>query len=138
MQGYVIVSPLSPNYLPARDALIAQLEADGPAYLKLPTRNSEEVMCEQYRWEETQERGGIAIFDMVFIERGMPIVSDARSSVREDLFLKAGGYNEGLIDWLNTVRGQNTLASALNTPIERADRQETVEAFAKIFGGFQQ
>ena len=68
--GYVIVSPTNSNYLPARDALIAACEAYGPATLVHPTLGTMQVNCDTYAVSETRERGGVATFEMVFVEAG--------------------------------------------------------------------
>lgn len=68
--GYVIGSPKNPNYLIARDALIAACEAYGPGTLVHPTLGSMQVNCDTYAVSETRERGGIATFEMAFVEAG--------------------------------------------------------------------
>ena len=68
--GYVICSPITPNYIPARDALIAACEMYGPGTLVHPTLGAMQVNCDSYAVSETRERGGIATFQMVFVEAG--------------------------------------------------------------------
>ena len=69
--GYVI----GPFYKDQRDALIDQLEIEGPGTLILPTgmtRASEQlVTIENYSVTERRERGGIATFEMSFLEFGV-------------------------------------------------------------------
>jgi len=84
-QGYIIVSPFETDYIPARDALYDALEADGPGILKLPTFEPLEVMVESYNVSETREKGGIAIFDMQFVERGKPLSYDVQPDTEQQV-----------------------------------------------------
>lgn len=84
-QGYIIVSPFETDYIPARDALYTALEADGPGWLKLPTFDPMLVMVEQYKVDETREKGGIAVFDMVFVERGKPVSYDVQPDTQQQV-----------------------------------------------------
>ncbi len=68
--GYVICSPKTPDYFPARDALVAACEAYGPGTLVHPTLGTTQVNCDSYAVSESRERGGIATFQMVFVEAG--------------------------------------------------------------------
>lgn len=78
VMAYIIYSPvLTPDYQAARDALIAQLEAEGSGTLILPTglqNMSDEppglVCVDTYSVTETRERGGYAEFDITFVEAG--------------------------------------------------------------------
>ena len=82
IQGYVIVSPSTPNYIPARDDLLTALEMDGPGPLVHPTLGEFDVMVEQYGYIESRLKGGFGSFDMVFIERGRPIVEDVSDAAQ--------------------------------------------------------
>jgi hypothetical protein len=110
-QGYIIVSPMETDYIPARDALIAELEADGPAYLKLPTMEPELCMCDQYRCDETRERGGIAVFDMVFVRRGVPPVMDVYDATQEQLSQSGNQMSQATQSWINTSMSGRGLMS---------------------------
>lgn len=70
VDGYIIMSPTEPDYIPARDALIDALEADGPGWLVHPLLPAMLVMCEGYTVNESRERGGFCKFDMTFVEAG--------------------------------------------------------------------
>jgi len=65
---------IGPSYTNDRDALIEQLEAEGPGTLTLPTGlervGSSRVTIENYSVSERVERGGEAVFEMVFLEAG--------------------------------------------------------------------
>lgn len=89
IQAYIIVSPTELDYVPARDRLIAALDADGPGTLVHPTLPPMLVMCEMYSVEETRERGGYCRFEMVFVERGSPIVYDVTTA--SDFAVNAAG-----------------------------------------------
>src|ERR1700750_665841 len=65
VRGYCIVFPFetghglrSLDYTVVRDALIAQLEADGPGTLQLPTQAAQQVVCPRYRVSEEERFGG--------------------------------------------------------------------------------
>ena len=68
--AYVIVSPTNSNYLPDRDALIAACDTYGPGTLVHPTLGTMQVNCDTWAVSETRERGGVATFEMVFVEAG--------------------------------------------------------------------
>ncbi len=68
--GYIVCGPMRADYRPARDDLIAACEAYGPGTLVHPTLGSMQVNCDSYSVTETKERGGIATFEMVFVEAG--------------------------------------------------------------------
>jgi prophage DNA circulation protein len=73
--GYVISGPLVSDYTIGRDALIDQLEIAGPGRLVLPTglarAGENRVTIENYSVAESRERGGIATFEMIFLEFGV-------------------------------------------------------------------
>lgn len=64
--GYVV----GPTYFEARDALIAACEAEGPGTLVHPTLGEVQAICDRCNMTETKERGGIATFEMLFLEAG--------------------------------------------------------------------
>ena len=83
IQGYIIVSPDEPDYIPARDDLLNALESDGPGILVHPTirqGNPTLVMVDAYTMTETREKGGYVLFEMSFVERGNPINQDVIQS----------------------------------------------------------
>lgn len=90
--GYVI----GPNYMLRRDELIAVLEEEGPGVLNDPYVSGDIHLleygsgrplysCERYSVTESRERGGYAMFEMVFVESGAPgnsqMQTDTRSAV---------------------------------------------------------
>ncbi|SIO49864.1 DNA circularisation protein N-terminus [Bradyrhizobium erythrophlei] len=78
IRGYCIVFPFEMgdglrtlDYTVVRDALIAQLEAEGPGTLQLPTQSSQQVVCPRYRVTEEERFGGYCTIDMTFQEYGL-------------------------------------------------------------------
>lgn len=144
VQAYIIVGPVSEpgsnkrvqietDYIPARDQLIDALEADGPGYLRLPTGLSNVsgepmlVMVDQYRVDETRERGGIAVFDILFLERGIPPAYDVWDSTQAQV-TDAGTNNVAAVqNWLDaTLDGQGPGGSMVI---------DSVDAYRRMFGG---
>lgn len=79
VRGYCIAFPFDTSellyqrdYRKARDRLITALEREGPALLQLPTIPPVYVVNMQYRWSEEQRFGGFCVFDMSFVEFGVP------------------------------------------------------------------
>lgn len=67
IKAYVI----GDDYTDQRDALIEELEAEGPGILVHPTYvDYDQVNCENYSVTERRERGGIAEFEITFSEAG--------------------------------------------------------------------
>jgi prophage DNA circulation protein len=67
--GYVI----GPDYTIYRELLVLALEASGPGLLILPTLlQRDSIMCQvrDYTVRETRQAGGMAEFDMQFVEAG--------------------------------------------------------------------
>jgi prophage DNA circulation protein len=67
--GYVI----GPTYVVQREMLEAALEAEGPGLLILPTLlQRDSILCQvrDYTVRETRQAGGMAEFDMQFVEAG--------------------------------------------------------------------
>lgn len=92
--GYLI----GPNYLNARDRLIAALEKDGPGMLRLPLPyqgTDIKVLAGPYTMTETRERGGMCGFEMDFTEYGDP--KNRPSSSNEGEVDKASMSLEGAV-----------------------------------------
>lgn len=92
IQGYIIVAPWDLDYIPARDELRIALDADGPGILIHPTMGTMTVMCEMYSMEERREAGGICRFDMMFVERGSPVVYDVTESTGDKIGSEANAF----------------------------------------------
>jgi prophage DNA circulation protein len=74
VMAYIIQGPENGyDYRPNRDALVAQLEAEGPGQLVHPTLGTDTVEVDTYRLTERRELGGMAEFEIVFIEAGSQI-----------------------------------------------------------------
>jgi prophage DNA circulation protein len=74
ISGYVIQNSSNGyNYQPGRDALIAALETEGPGVLVHPTLGTDAVQPDVYSvTERLEDRGGMAEFEMTFVEAGSP------------------------------------------------------------------
>ena len=64
--GYVI----GDDYIAQRDVLLDACDADGPGILIHPSLGAINVMCGPVSSHESRLRGGICVFEMLFIERG--------------------------------------------------------------------
>jgi prophage DNA circulation protein len=64
--GYVI----GDDYTAQRDALIEACESEGPGILIHPTLGALNVICDLYSTRESRLRGGICMFEFLFIEAG--------------------------------------------------------------------
>jgi prophage DNA circulation protein len=77
IRGYCIVFPqnddllYSRDYRQPRDALITELEREGPGTLQLPTQPQQQVVCTRYRLTEEEKFGGFCTIDMTFQEYGV-------------------------------------------------------------------
>ena len=60
------------DYRKPRNLLMDALEADGQGVLQLPTLQPLTVVCQQYRLTEEEKLGGYCVFDMQFVEYGIP------------------------------------------------------------------
>src|SRR5207253_1949797 len=67
--GYVI----GPDYTEDADALETALCTEGPGLLVHPTMGEMRVECQNYTRGERRNEGGMATFDMTFVEAGSPI-----------------------------------------------------------------
>jgi prophage DNA circulation protein len=86
VRAYCIVFPFDTgdglrtlDYTVVRDALIAQLEAEGPGTLQLPTQPAQQVVCPRYRVTEEERFGGYCTIDMTFQEYGLDLSLTAPS-----------------------------------------------------------
>lgn len=76
---------IGPHYTDGRDALIDELEKEGSGQLIHPTSGTDTVVVETYSVVERRQRGGIAEFEIGFIEAGEDIstiaIADTRGAV---------------------------------------------------------
>lgn len=70
VNAYIAASVRDPNYIPARDALLKALRADGPGELLHPYHGTMTVQCVSFVQGEAKERGGVAYFRLTFVEAG--------------------------------------------------------------------
>ena len=96
IDAYIIYSPsLDPDIEGNRDALIAELEAEGPGLLILPTGLQNMVgapaglvVVDRYSVKESREKGGFIEFEITFMEAGSSSVGqptvDTQSTVNNN------------------------------------------------------
>lgn len=91
VRGYCIVYPrdlsddpqmalYTRDYRVARDILQERLDRAGPGTLQLPTYRPVKCVCQRYRMTEEQKLGGYVVFDMQFVELGVPPFRRAEDS----------------------------------------------------------
>src|SRR6516164_1336979 len=68
------------DYTQPRDQLISRLELGTPGPLQLPTLAPIVVVCSRYRLTEEERLGGYCVFDMSFVELGVPPFNPTPSS----------------------------------------------------------
>jgi prophage DNA circulation protein len=83
--AYIIFSPLEPDFEARRDALEAQLDIEGAGQLVHPTRGTSRVVVDTYSMTERRERGGIAEFDIVFLEAGQKISTNVGTDTQGEV-----------------------------------------------------
>jgi prophage DNA circulation protein len=78
VRGYIIQFPYDADILRQRDYTIARnmlqerLDTGGPGTLQLPMMRPMTVVCSRYRMTEEEKLGGYVVFDMTFVELGVP------------------------------------------------------------------
>lgn len=88
----------SKDYRRARNLLISELEHDGPGILQLPTLSPVDVVCQQYRITEEEKLGGYCVFDMQFVEYGIPPQAIGIVSGRDNLIVKSQVMIKQMVD----------------------------------------
>lgn len=78
---YVIGS----DYIEQADALEDALNRDGEGLLIHPTMGEMNCICESSNRTERREVGGLATFDVTFVEAGSPMSTRARESTQQHL-----------------------------------------------------
>lgn len=76
LTGWVI----GEDYTYQADLLEAALTAEGPGLLVHPLMGEMQVRCETYTRSERRVEGGMATFDLVFVEAGQPMRSFYREA----------------------------------------------------------
>lgn len=82
IRGYIIMYPndksaaefplYQNDYRIPRDALIAELESEGPGELQLPTQRDKKIVVPQrFRLTEEEKLGGYCVIDMTFVDAGI-------------------------------------------------------------------
>lgn len=69
---------LGADYMGARDNLLAALEAAGPGTLVHPYLGTQRVAVESFNLRESTREGGIAYFDIQFVQAGAAVRPDVR------------------------------------------------------------
>jgi prophage DNA circulation protein len=79
VRGYIIqfvadtgVDLYRRDYTIARNLLQERLDTGGHGVLQLPMMRPKVVVCSRYRMTEEQKFGGYVVFDMAFVELGVP------------------------------------------------------------------
>jgi prophage DNA circulation protein len=91
VRGYCIQYPYDHTFLmqrdfrKPRDALLKELETEGPGELRIPLWPPIIVVCPHYRLTEEDRLGGYCIFDMSFVEYGTPPVRSAPVDTRTEV-----------------------------------------------------
>lgn len=97
LTGYVIANGDNGlDYFPDRDALIQALETDDSGTLSHPYLGSLTVNVDKYSCRETLEEGGMAIFDLEFVDTGSnpsPVSGNDTQGANED---QAGNMDDQL------------------------------------------
>jgi prophage DNA circulation protein len=104
VRGYCIAYPQDTSiplyrrdYRVARDILLRELETEGPGELQMPTLlDTLQVVCHRYRLSEEEKFGGFCVFDMSFVEFGLPPNQRVQSS-RERLIGAAEQLSQQVI-----------------------------------------
>ena len=111
MQGYLIIRPGNLDYTQARNSLIVALEQDGPGTLVHPTLGQQQVMVDTFSYQETRQKGGYCMFEMIFVEAGSPVVFSTGQNAAMQASSQAdvtNGVVSGFID--GNMAGQGVIA----------------------------
>jgi prophage DNA circulation protein len=104
VHGYVV----GPDYASQRDQLINALETEGVGTLRLPTMPDEQVVVDQYRVSERRERGGLAEFQMTFVEAGQSITDQITADTQGVTNAAADNAQSTAADTANGVNNATT------------------------------
>ncbi|MCA1419494.1 DNA circularization N-terminal domain-containing protein [Bradyrhizobium sp. BRP23] len=108
---------IGPNYLDARDILIAALEADGPGTLQMPLDymgQNLEVMAGTYTITEVRERGGYCAIEMEFTEFGKPGFSGVTAMPTSETLAASGSVQDTVASFMAGQVGAILSAEQIN------------------------
>lgn len=98
---------LGADYMPARDALIAALQAAGPGTLVHPYRGALTVSCVDWTVRETTDKGGAAFFSIVFVASAVQVrpvqTEDTGAAASAEAAAATGEAEAGLIAGMNVA-----------------------------------
>jgi prophage DNA circulation protein len=107
VRGYCIAYPHDEpaplyrrDYRIPRDLLLAELEREGDGVLQLPTLLPMRVVCPRYRLMEEEKLGGYCVFDMAFVEFGVPPFKPIESS-RENLIKQSEALRQRVLQQMS-------------------------------------
>jgi prophage DNA circulation protein len=124
VRGYVIVYPknnaeadilYTRDYRKPRDRLITALEVEGFGELQLPTLPPMQVAVQRYRVTEENRFGGFAVFDMTFVEQGVPATAGFGLGV-EAITARSEALRQHVVAKLECASGGKAKAGATRTP----------------------
>jgi prophage DNA circulation protein len=124
VRGYVIVYPKNNaeadilyqrDYRKPRDRLIEALEVEGFGELQLPTLPPMQVAVQRYRVTEENRFGGYAVFDMTFVEQGVPANAGFGLGV-EAIKAKSEALRQHVVEKLESASGGKAKMGAVRTP----------------------
>lgn len=121
---------LGADYMAARDALIAALDAAGSGTLVHPYRGSLTVSCETWRCRESSDQGGIAWFSIDFVTSAVaprPVaVEDTAASTEAVAAAALAEANAGLVAGFSVASLSDLVSeSAVSRVAVIADRLES-------------
>lgn len=92
---------VGPDYIEARDALRDACELEGPGTLLLPKLSAMQVACNNYSVTEFRERGGYCMFELQFVEAGLPGFSNISNVSSADALAAGANVSQGAGEALN-------------------------------------
>lgn len=128
---------LGDDYMVARDSLIEALEAEGPGNLVHPWLGTRRVAVRNYRLRESTRQGGIAWFNISFVEAGELIYPAASRDTAAEVVAAADAANAAAIDDYAETFSVDGLPEGFLTEIETelgrtlADLERTVGSVTK-------
>jgi prophage DNA circulation protein len=109
VRGYIIqfvkdtgVDLYKKDYTVARNKLQERLDAGGDGILQLPMMRPMRVVCTRYRMTEEDRFGGYVVFDMSFVEFGVPPFNPTPSA-SANLYQKSLELKQEIISALSST-----------------------------------